>query len=151
MWECSTIARSPTLSRRLMPASPSCGATDGDEVQCRVEVPLPEGEVGGRDRGGEAVVEGLGQAEALVDRVPAELDRQLVGAQLAGVKEAVELDRGEMVPAEPAKLLGAVLVHVPGVVGLLGPRRRQGQQVGGGEEGAAWARRHRLEAPAERA
>src|ERR1700679_3846747 len=122
MWECSTIARSPAVGSDM---------TDGEEVQRRVEVPFPESEVGGGDRRREAVIEGLGQAEPLVDAVPAELEGELVGTQLAGVEEAVELDRGEVVRAEPAELLGPVLVQVPGVVGLLRPRRRQGQQVGG--------------------
>src|SRR4051794_9563127 len=127
MCECRTIARSPALPPRLAPLIGSSLATDSDEVQCRVQVPFPESEVGGGDRRREAVVERLGQAEALVDRVPAEPDRELVQAQLAGVVEAVELDPGEVVLAETAELGGAVLVHVPGVVGLLRPRGRQGQ------------------------
>src|SRR4249919_3205552 len=109
MWECRTIARSPALPPRLAPLTGSSLATDGDEVQCRVQVPFPQSEVGGGDRRREAVVEGLGQAEPFVDAVPAELDRQLVDAQLAGVEEAVELDPREVVLAEAAELLGAVL------------------------------------------
>src|SRR4051794_31969536 len=103
----------------------SGGTADGEEVEAAVEVFLAQAEVGGGDRGGEAVVEGLGQAEALVDRVPAELDRQLVRAQLAGVEEAEQVDPLEVRLAERPELLGAILLHVPGIVGLLRPRRRQ--------------------------
>src|SRR5215218_7892273 len=135
MCECRTIARSPALPLRLAPLIGSSLAANGYEIQRRVEVPFPESEVGGGDRRREAVVEPLGQAEALVDAVPAELDRELVDSQLAGVVEAVELDAGEVVLAEAAELGGAVLVDVPGVVGLLGAGRRQRQQVRGRDEG----------------
>src|ERR1700712_3615434 len=111
--------------------------TDGQKVQSRVEVPFPESEVGGCDGRREAVVEGLGQTQALMDAVPAELDRQLVDAQLAGVEEAVELGRGEVVLAERPELLRPVLMDVPVVVGLLRSGWRQGQQVGSGDEGDA--------------
>src|SRR4051794_6018418 len=131
MWLCRTSARSPALPPRLAPLIGSSLATDGYEVQCRVEVPFPESEVGGRDRRGEAVVEGLGQAQPFVHAVPAEHDRQLVDAQLAGVEKAIELDAGEMSLAESAELVGTVLVDVPGIVGLLRPGGRQRQQVGG--------------------
>ena len=124
---------------------------DREEVEGAVEVALAQLEVGGGDRRREAVVEGLGQAEPLVDAVPAELDRQLVGAQLAGVEEAEQLDPGEVRLAERAELLGAVLVDVPGVVGLLGPRRRQRQQVRGRDVGDAAGREHRLEVLEDRA
>src|SRR6476619_4224225 len=117
MWECRTMARSPALSSGAM--------ANGDEVERAVEVALPEGEVGAVDRGREAVVEGLAQAQGLVDPIPAQLQRQLVGAQLAGVEEAEELDPGEMRFAELAELRGLVLMHVPGVVGLLGSGRRE--------------------------
>src|SRR3954453_6187991 len=122
MWLCRTIARSPALSS-------SGGTADGEEIQGAVEVFLAKAEVGGGDRRREAVVEGLGQAEALVDRVPAELDRELVCAQLAGVEEAEQLDSIEVGLAERPELGGAVLLHVPGVVRLLSSRRRQRQQV----------------------
>src|SRR3954452_18840164 len=115
MCECRTSARSPALPPRLAPFIDSSLATDGDEIQCRVQVPFPQSEVGGGDRRREAVVEGLGQAEPFVDAVPTELDRQLVGPQLAGVEEAVELDAGEVALAELAELRCPVLVDVPGV------------------------------------
>src|ERR1044071_8732995 len=120
MWLCRTIARSPAVRS---------GMAAGDEVQRRVEVPFPESEVGGRDRRREAVVEGFSKAEPLVHPVPAELDRQLVGAQLAGVEEAEQLDPGKVVLAEAAELLRPVLVQVPGVVGLLRSGGRKRQQV----------------------
>src|SRR5215207_6084515 len=135
MWLWRTSARSPALPPRLAPLIGSSRATYGEEVQRRVEVPFLELEVGGRDRRREAVVEGLGQAEALVHAVPTELDRQLVRAQLAGVEEAEQLDPGEMPRAERPELLGPVLVHVPGVVRLLRPGRGQGQQVRGRDVG----------------
>ena len=62
--------------------------------------------------------------------VPAGPQRQLVRAQHARVEEAEQLDLSEGALAEGAELLGAVLLHVPGVVGLLGPGRRERQQVG---------------------
>src|SRR3954453_3337333 len=105
MWECRTMARSPALSSGAM--------ADSDEVERAVEVALPEGKVGAVDRGREAVIERLAQAQRLVGPVPTQLQRQLVDAQLAGVEEAVELDPREVGLAEPAKLGGAVLAHVP--------------------------------------
>src|ERR1700710_1257356 len=127
MWECRTMARSPALSSGAM--------ADSDEVERAVEVALPEGKVGAADRGREAVIEGLAQAHGLVDPVPAELQRQLVSAQLAGVEEAVGLDPREVRLAELAELAGAVLAHVPGVVGLLGSGRSEGEQVWRGDIG----------------
>src|SRR4051794_37875365 len=108
MGERSTIARPPPLSSGAMAYS--------DEVERAVEVALPEGEVGAVDRGGKAVVKGFTQTQRLVDAVPAQLQRQLVGTQLAGVEEAVELDLREVGLTKRAELLGAVLAHVPGVV-----------------------------------
>src|SRR4051812_41412779 len=137
MWEWRTIARSPALS--------SGGMTDGEEVQGAVEVALLKLEIRGGDCGREAIVERLGQVQRLMDTIPAELDRELVDAQLASVKEAEHLDPGEVGRAEIAELGGAVLAHVPGVVGLLGSRRRQRQQVGRGDVGDAARRQHRLE------
>src|SRR5436309_13584881 len=122
MWECRTMARSPALSSGAM--------ADSDEVERAVKVAQPEGEVRAVDRGREAVIEGLAQAQGLVDPVPAQLQRQLVGAQLAGVEEAVELDPREVGLAELAELGGAVLAHVPGVVRLLRPGGGEGEQVG---------------------
>ena len=86
----------------------SCMA-DGEEVQRPLEAPAAEAEVGGGDRRREAVVEALGEPEALVDRVPAEPDRDLVDAQLAGVEEAEQLDPLEVRLAELAELLLPVL------------------------------------------
>src|SRR6478735_8880549 len=131
MWECRTIARSPAVPPGAAPSSRS-GMADGEEIQCPVEVAGCEAEVRGGDRRGEAVVEGLGQAEPGVNRVPAEPDRDLVRAELAGVEEAEQLDAPEVVLAQGAELLRAVLLEVPGVVRLLGARRSQGQQVRGG-------------------
>src|SRR3954469_9343907 len=108
MCEWRTIARSPADSSR--------GMADGEEVQRPVEISLGQLEVRGGDRRGEAVIEGLGQAQRLVHAVPAEPDRELVGAQLAGVEEAEQLDPGEVRLAELAELGGAVLLDVPGVV-----------------------------------
>src|SRR3954449_9160481 len=102
MWLWRTSARSP---------ADFSGMTDGEEIQGAVEVLLAQPEVRGGDRRGEAVIEGLGQPQALVDAVPAELDRDLVGAQLAGVEEAEQLDPREVRLAEGPELLGAVLVH----------------------------------------
>src|SRR3954454_9006131 len=144
MWLWRTIARSPT-------PSPSGDTADGEEVEGAVEAPFAQAEVGGGDRRGEAVVEGLGQAEALVDRVPAEPDRQLVDAQLAGVEEAEQLDRVEVRLAERPELLGSVLLHVPGVVRLLRSGRRQRQQVRRRDVGDAALRQHRLEVLEDRA
>src|SRR5690349_5401121 len=103
MWLCSTMARSPALS--------SGGMADGEEVERPVEIARLQLEVRGGDRRGEAVVEGLGQPQRLMDAVPAELQRQLVQAQLAGVVEAEQLDPVEVPIAESPELLGAVLLH----------------------------------------
>src|ERR1700760_368895 len=135
MWECRTMARSPALSSGAM--------ADSDEVERAVEVALPEGKVGAVDRGREAVVEGLAQAQRLVDTIPAQLQRQLVGAQLAGVEEAVDLSPREVRLAELAKLGGTVLVYVPGVVGLLRPGGSEGEQVGRGYVSDAARLEHR--------
>src|ERR1700749_4516822 len=104
MCEGRTIARSPP------PAGPRpcSGPADGKEIERAVEVRRAEAEVGGGDRGGEAVVEGLGQAEPFVDRVPARLQRPAVDPQLASVVEAEQLDPAEVRRAERADLLGAV-------------------------------------------
>src|SRR5258705_12050019 len=143
MWLCRTIARSPTVSGSRM--------TYGHEIQRRVEVRCLQAEIGARNRRGEAVVEGLCEAQRLVDSVPAELDRQLVGAQLAGVEEAQQLDPWEVGLAELAELAGAVLVDVPRVIGLLRARGGQGEQVGRRDVGEATGVEHRLEVLEDRA
>src|SRR5215218_5700945 len=173
MWLCRTIARSPIVSGPAGPVPdlvppplsgwspksappPGRGGSDsrmanGEEIQCSVEILFFQTEVRARDRGGEAVVEGLGQPQVLMDAVPAELDRQLVRAQLAGVKEAEHLDPAEVGLAELPELVGSILLHVPGVVRLLGAGGRQRQQVGGRDEGDAAGREHRLEVLEDRA
>src|ERR1700709_2420718 len=103
MCEWRTIARSPAD-----PPPGSLGPADGKEVECAVEVAAPEAEVGGGDRWREAVVERLGQAEALVHGVPAGLQRPAVDPQLAGVEEAEQLDPAEVGLAEGAELRRSV-------------------------------------------
>src|SRR5581483_7872350 len=61
--------------------------------------------------------------------VPAELQRQLVGAQLAGVKQPQHVHAFEHRVTELVELGGPVLAQVPWVVRLRRPRRRQRQQV----------------------
>src|SRR5215218_402783 len=114
MWEWRTIARSPADASPAVLRAPSCMA-DGEEVQRPLEAPLPEAEVPCRDRRREAVIEGLGQSEALMEGVPPDPDRELVCAQLAGVEEAEQLDAVEVAVAELAELRLAVLLEVPGV------------------------------------
>src|SRR6187200_2104966 len=143
MWEWRTIARSPALS--------STGMANGEEVKRAVEVPGLKLEIGGDDSRREAVVEGGGEAQPLVHAVPAQLYRDLVGAQLAGVEEAEHLDPGEVCLAEPAELLSAVLADVPGVVGLLRTRRREGEQVRRRDVGDAVRGQHRAEVVEDRA
>src|SRR3954469_22055052 len=104
MWEWRTIARSPAV-----PAGPlASGPADGKEVERAVEVLGREAEVGGGDRGGEAVVEGLRQSQPLVEVVPAELQRPAVHPQLARVEETEDLDLAEVALAERAELLRPV-------------------------------------------
>ena len=57
-----------------------------------------------------------------MDAVPAQADRELVRAQLAGVEEAEHLDPVEVGAEQLAVLADVVLAQVPGVVGLLGAR-----------------------------
>src|ERR1700753_1003956 len=126
MWEWRMIARSPAVSAPPAPppatgAAPASGPADGKEVERAGEVPVVEPEVGGGDRRREAVVEGLGQPEALVDAVPAGLQRPAVDAQLARMVQAEQLDPAEVGLAERPELLRAVLLDVPRVVGLLRP------------------------------
>src|SRR4051812_26190930 len=143
MWECRTMARSPALSSGAM--------ADGDEVERAVQVALPEDEIGAVDRGREAVVKRSGEVKRLVEAIPAELQRQLVGPQLAGMEEAVDLDPGEVGLAELAELPGAVLAHVPGVVGLLGSGGSEGEQVRRRDIGDATGPEHRAEVLEDRA
>src|SRR5256885_17245028 len=113
MWECRTIARSPAGS----------GMADREEVESAVEVCLvlaPQGEVRGRDRGHEPVVEGLRDAQRRVNPVPPHPDRQLVQAELAGVMEAEQLDRREVGRQQLPVLAGGVLAQVPWVTRALG-------------------------------
>src|SRR3954469_24647441 len=90
MCECRTIARSPRV-RSAMSAPADC-----EEIECAVELSRPELEVAGVDRGDEAVIEGLGEAECRVDPVPAEADRQLMHSQLAGVVQPEDVDTREV-------------------------------------------------------
>jgi hypothetical protein len=64
-----------------------------------------------------------------VEVVPAALDRELVEAQLARVEEAEDLHVREARRAELTELLGAVLLHVPRVAGLLRSVGRERQHV----------------------
>src|SRR5215211_4319755 len=104
MWLCRTIARSPrslpavsSASRPGTAGSRVASATaDGEEVQRSLQPARSQLEVPGGDRGHEAFVERRGEPQRPMDTVPAEPDRQLVGAQLAGVKDAEDLDPGEV-------------------------------------------------------
>src|SRR3954452_19797355 len=109
--------------------------TDGDEVEGPFEVAAAEDEVARRDRGDETVIEGLRDAQSPVQAIPAELDGDFVDPQLASVKEAEDLDPGEAGLEQLAVLLDGVLAQVPGVVGLLGARGREGEAVRGGDVG----------------
>jgi hypothetical protein len=72
------------------------------------------------DRRREAVVEGLGQPQPLVDLVQPSRSASSWTPQLAGVEETEQLDPAEVGAAELAELGGAVLAQVPGVLRLLG-------------------------------
>ena len=77
--------RSPGRPRR--PRAVGSRVTDRDEVERPVEVALglgPQGEVGGGDRGHEAVVERLRDPQRRVDAVPAGADRELVQRAACG-------------------------------------------------------------------
>src|SRR3954454_22786877 len=101
MWEWRTIARSPAV-----PAAPlASGPADGKEVERAVEVLGREAEVGGGDRGREAVVEGLRHSQPLVDVCPAQVQRPAEHPQLARVEQAEDLDPAEVGLAERAELL----------------------------------------------
>src|SRR5882762_362537 len=100
MWEWRTMAKSPALSSRM---------ADGKEVQRPVQIVTAQSEVRGGDRRGEAIVEGLGQSQCLVDAVPAQPDRDLVHAQPARMEEPEHLDPLEVVFAERPELRRPVL------------------------------------------
>src|SRR6266516_2455719 len=120
MCEWRTIARSPTSSRMA----------DRQEVERAAEIRFARDlEVGGGDRSDEAVVEGLREAKPTVNPVPAEPQRQLVDAQLAGVKDAEHLDAREVAPQELTVLGDRVLAQMPRVIGLLGAGRGERQPV----------------------
>ena len=82
-----------------------------------------------------------------MEAVPARADGELVQAQLAGVEQAEQLDGGEVRLQQGAVLADVVLAQVPGVVGLLGARRRQGEAVGGGDVGDRGDSRDPIEQP----
>src|SRR4051794_29530803 len=125
MWEWRTIAKSPAERSAI-----KLGAANSQEVQGLVERAGLQLEVAGADRRDEAVIERLGDVEGGMDPVPARPDRELMGAQLAGVKEAEQLDACEMRFEQIAVLAGVVLAQVPGVVGLLRAGRGQGEAIG---------------------
>jgi hypothetical protein len=70
-----------------------------------------------------------------VDAVPADADGELVCAQLAGVEEAEQLDAAEVGLEQLPVLALVVLPQVPGVVGLFGVRRGEGEPVRRGDVG----------------
>ena len=80
----SPVNRTPDSGR-----SGSVARTDGYEVECLVEIPRAQGEVTAVDRRREAVVEALGDAEALVDPVPAQFQRVLVEPEAKLIKSAL--------------------------------------------------------------
>src|SRR5215216_860472 len=102
MWECRTIAREPmpAASFASRPGAsgspPGSGTADGEEVERVVEPGVAQGEVRGGDRRHEAAVEGVGDPQHPVNAVPAEAERELVRAQLAGVEQAEDRDVGEV-------------------------------------------------------
>src|SRR4051812_9085517 len=126
MCEWRTIARSPTERS---------GIADCDEVQRPVQIAGPQAEVTGADRRDEAIVEGLRDVEGGMDPVPAGADRELVGAQLARVEEAQQLDASEMRLEELPVLARVVFAQVPRVVGFLRTGWGQGEAVGGRDVG----------------
>src|SRR5436190_23577941 len=116
MCEWRTIARSPAV------ASDS-GMAERDEVEGAGEIGVElslQREVGGGDRRDEAGVEGLGEPKRRVEAVPPGPQGEFVQAQLAGVEESVQLDRGEVGLEQGAVLLDRVLAQVPGIVRSLG-------------------------------
>src|SRR5262245_52541495 len=120
MWECRTIARSPAVRSAI---------TDGDEVQRPVEVAGSQSEVPGADRRDEAVVEGLGDVERRVEAIPAEPEGELMGTELARMEQTEQSDAAEVRLEELEVLILVVLAQMPGVVGLFGAGRREGEAV----------------------
>src|SRR6266487_9359 len=94
---------------RAPPALPLRHMANSEEIQRPVKIAVPQREVRSGDRRREAIVKRLGHSQPLVHMVPAKLDCDLMGAQLAGVKEAEQLDSREVRLAEGAELLGAIL------------------------------------------
>src|SRR5829696_4986238 len=93
------------------------------------------------DRRDEAIVERLRDSQAAMDAIPAEPDRQLVGAQLAGVEETEQLDAREVGLEQLAVLALVVFAQVPGVVGLLRAGGRECEAVGRRDVGDGCDRR----------
>src|SRR4051812_5606891 len=86
----------------------------GDKIERALEAAAAQGEVARGDGGREAVVEAAGDPELRVHVVPAQaLDRELVRAQLACMEQPEDLDAREVVCAQRAELLDAVLADVP--------------------------------------
>src|SRR4051794_23882173 len=127
MWVCRTM-----LSRGVTEPPPGCPrpaaggqrsagrarsrAQHGEQIQTALQADTAQREVARADGGREAVIERLGEAQALVHVIPAEpLDRDLVRAQLAGVEEPEQVDLAEVALAQRAVLVGAVLADVPRV------------------------------------
>jgi ubiquinone/menaquinone biosynthesis C-methylase UbiE len=105
---------------------------NGDEVERLVEVRLarrPQREVACSYRRREPAVEGFREAQAWVDRIPAEFQRHRVRCQLARVEEAVHLNAPERRLTQLLVLRLPVLVHVPRVVRALRPLWRERQHV----------------------
>ena len=86
-----------------------------------------------------------------MDAVPAERIASSCARSLRAWKRPSSSTRPKWRLAERPELLGPVLVDVPGVVGLLRPGRRQGQQVRRRDVGDAARLEHRLEVLEDRA
>src|SRR5919201_1838571 len=99
MCECSTMARSPTGSRMA----------DSQEVQGALQPGVSELEIRGADRGDEARVEGAGEPQVAMKPVPTEAQTDLVGPQLAGVKDPQHLDPGKRRGPPPPEILQRVI------------------------------------------
>src|SRR4029453_11053758 len=119
MCEWRTTARSPSRS----------GTADREEVERPIEVGFAQREVGRRDRRHETAIERIGEAQGSMDAVPAETERELVRAQLAGVEQTEDRDVGEGALEQSPVLVQRVLADVPRVVGALGSRLREGEPV----------------------
>src|SRR6476620_118988 len=134
MCEWRTKAKSPTASSAPLPGAvglrEGSGMADGDEVEGLVKAGVSQGEVRRGDRGDEAVVERLGDTQRRVDAVPAKADRELVGAQLAGMEQADDFNPREARLDQLAVFVDRVLAQVPRVLGLLRAGRSQGEAVG---------------------